>query len=57
MARKDMSIKRALMENRQDVIREEFHKTVSTLQQRSTSMSLLAKSSLATGLFTCKGAE
>jgi len=54
MTRKSPNIRKALIDHRDDIIKYEFQKTVSSLPYRSTSMSRLGSVSYG---FTCKGTE
>jgi len=54
MSRNNIALRKALVDNREDLVKEEFRKTVTSLPQRSTSMTRFGSTSF--GL-TCKGTE
>ena len=54
MSRNNIALRKALMDNREDLVKEEFRKTVTSLTQKSTSLNRFGSTSI--GL-TCKGTE
>ncbi len=55
MSRKNFSLKKALIENRNDLLKEEFKKTLTSMPKQSASLTRIG-SSTSVG-FTCKGTE
>ena len=54
MTRKSVALRKALVENRGDLLKDEFRKTLSSMPQRSSSTGRFTSTSFG---YTCKGTD